>query len=155
MSFHPCCLCGFCLGGRLGWGWLSKNRSFGTSLWRFCSAIHGSANFWKATPNQARAWTPAFLMQSNDWCSLRGSLRLLRKCRRVRTGMRVSGIGALCFKVRSRIALHHQQVAEQAQGGAYGDDGGHDHGGAVVEVADEGAGGGGSGHLYEAEQGGC
>jgi hypothetical protein len=35
--------------GCLGEG-LSKKRSFGTSLWRFGSAIHGSADFWKAPP---------------------------------------------------------------------------------------------------------
>src|SRR5690606_5439774 len=27
-----------------------KSAPYGTSLWRFCSAIHGSANFWKASP---------------------------------------------------------------------------------------------------------
>src|SRR5690606_24188211 len=32
------------------WGELSKTRSFGTSLWRLSSAIHGSAQFWKAHP---------------------------------------------------------------------------------------------------------
>src|SRR5690554_5972145 len=27
-----------------------KTAPYGTSMWRFCSAIHGSANFWKALP---------------------------------------------------------------------------------------------------------
>ena len=33
-------------------GGLQKNAPVGTSMWRFCSAIHGSANFLKATPAQ-------------------------------------------------------------------------------------------------------
>src|SRR5690554_6865016 len=31
-------------------GGFPKTAPYGTSLWRFCSAIHGSANFWKASP---------------------------------------------------------------------------------------------------------
>ncbi|KAE8546486.1 hypothetical protein F6453_1228 [Marinobacter nauticus] len=30
---------------------LPKTAPYGTSMWRFCSAIHGSANFWKAHPD--------------------------------------------------------------------------------------------------------
>src|SRR5690554_288368 len=37
------------LGGRL----LPKTAPYGTSLWRFCSAIHGSANFWEEPPAKA------------------------------------------------------------------------------------------------------
>ena len=33
--------------GRVG---LPKTAPCGTSLWRFCSAIHGSAHFWKPYP---------------------------------------------------------------------------------------------------------
>ena len=29
---------------------LPKTAPYGTSMWRFCSAIHGSAHFWKAYP---------------------------------------------------------------------------------------------------------
>jgi len=32
-------------------GGASENRSFGTSLWRFCSAIHGCAHFQKPHPD--------------------------------------------------------------------------------------------------------
>jgi len=33
-----------------------KTAPYGTSLWRFCSAIHGSANFRKGLPHPA-IWT--------------------------------------------------------------------------------------------------
>src|SRR5690554_2604497 len=42
---------GFGRGGRDRFGGgFPKTAPCGTSLWRFCSAIHGSANFWKAAP---------------------------------------------------------------------------------------------------------
>src|SRR5690554_5555985 len=40
---------------------LPKNAPYGTSMWRFCSAIHGSTNFWKPHPtslHQRYSWIP-------------------------------------------------------------------------------------------------